>query len=213
MGLLNRKRLAFLLLLPLLAYVIFFTVETLRPRTILIELPVPEGGLLPGDVVLMRSHTWRAEAVRLIDGQPRSRGFSHVGLVHDVEEGVPRLVHAVPGESGEVRLEPWPFIARGGGSTEAVVYRADGLDTEAAKALQADLAARAVPFDAEFDLEDTRALYCTELVTHVHELAGNPDLLRSVSAKGGLFPQIFPGDLAAAPSLREIARSQPRSRP
>ena len=213
MGLLNRKRLALLLPLPLLAYAVFFAVETLRPRTVLLDLPVPKGGLLPGDVVLMRSHTWRAEAVRLIDGQPRSRGFSHVGLIHNVEDGVPRLVHAVPGEGGEVRLEPWPSIARGGGSTEAVVYRADGLDTGAAKALQADLAARAVPFDAEFDLGDADALYCTELVTHVHALAGNPELLESVSAKGGLFPQIFPGDLAAAPSLREVARSQPRSIP
>lgn len=195
------KRIGAGLLLILLAYAVFFAVQTLRPRTIAGPLP---DGLLPGDVVLMRSHTWRAEAVRLIDGVPYRDGFSHVGLVHDrLDDGTYRLVHAVPGADGTVRLEPWPSIAQGGGSSEAVVYRASGLsDTARAqlKALQADTAARAVPFDGSFDHHDDTALYCTELVTDLYAKAGYPIVSDAVMDKRA----IFPGHLAGSGRLTKV---------
>ncbi len=195
------KRIGAGLLLILLAYAVFFAVQTLRPRTIAGPLP---DGLLPGDLVLMRSHTWRAEAVRLIDGVPYRDGFSHVGLVHDrLDDGTYRLVHAVPGADGTVRLEPWPSIAQGGGSSEAVVYRASGLsDTARAqlKALQADTAARAVPFDGSFDHHDDTALYCTELVTDLYAKAGYPIVSDAVMDKRA----IFPGHLAGSGRLTKV---------
>ena len=190
-----------MLLSTLLAYALFFAVQTLRPRAIAGPLP---DGLLPGDVVLMRSHTWRAEAVRLIDGVPYRDGFSHVGLVHDRDEdGEYRLVHAVPGADGTVRLEPWPFIAQGGGSSEAVVYRAPGLTDEARArlvALQRDAAARAVPFDGAFDHHDDTALYCTELVTDLYAKAGHPVVSDAVMDKRA----IFPGHLAGSSRLVKV---------
>ena len=61
------RRLGLAAIAALLAYTLFFVVQTLRPRDLASSLP---DGLLPGDVVLMRSHTWRAELVRVIDGVP-----------------------------------------------------------------------------------------------------------------------------------------------
>ena len=186
-----------------LAYALFFAWQTLRPRAIAGPLP---DGLLAGDVVLMRSHTWRAEAVRLIDGVPYRDGFSHVGLVHDrLPDGTYRLVHAVPGADGTVRLEPWPFIAQGGGSSEAVVFRAalSNEQRERMQSLAADLAARAVPFDGAFDHHDPDALYCTELVTHLYQSVGLPVLDARRMAKRA----IFPGDLAASDIMRVVGRT------
>ena len=201
------KRIGVGLLLFLLAYAAFFAVQTLRPRDIAGPLP---DGLLPGDVVLMRSHTWRAEAVRLIDGVPYRDGFSHVGLVHDrLDDGTYRLVHAVPGADGTVRLEPWPFIARGGGSSEAAVYRATGLSEaarERLKALQADAATRAVPFDGGFDHHDDTALYCTELVTDLYAKAGYPVVSDAIMDKRA----IFPGHLAGSQRLERVGGTAPR---
>ena len=192
------------LLAALLGYALFFAWQTLRPRAIAGPLP---DGLLPGDVVLMRSHTWRAEAVRLIDGVPYRDGFSHVGVVQDrTPDGTYRLVHAVPGAEGTVRLEPWPFIARGGGSSEAVVFRAALSDKqrERMQALGADLAARAVPFDGGFDHHDPQTLYCTELVTYLYAAVGQPVLGERRMAKRA----IFPGDLAASDIMRVVGRTE-----
>ena len=185
-------------LAALLAYGLFFAVQTLRPRALALELP---SGLEAGDVVLMRSHTWRAELVRLIDGVPYRDGFSHVGLLHSRgADGVWTLVHAVPGADGTVRAERWPDIARGGGISEAVVFRNTALDADARAdlvVLQAEAAARAVPFDGGFDHHDASELYCTELVTHLHGLVGAPAVGPKVMARRA----IFPGHLAASPAL------------
>ena len=201
------RRLGLAALFALLAYAVFFAVQTLRPRAI--AGPLPEG-LLPGDVVLMRSHTWRAEAVPLIDGVPYRDGFSHVGLVHDrLDDGTYRLVHAVPGSDGTVRLEPWSFIAQGGGSSEAVVFRAPGLSDEARarlKDLQASAAARAVPFDSGFDHHDDSALYCTELVTDLYAKAGHPVVSDAVMDKRA----IFPGHFAGSQRLEHVGGTAPR---
>ena len=195
------KRIGAALLALLLAYAAFFAVQTLRPRTLALSLP---DGAQPGDVVLMRSHTWRAELVRVIDGVPYRDGFSHVGLVHDrLPDGTWRIVHAVPGAGGTVRLERWPSVARGGGSSEAVLLRAPAVDAAARArlvALQADAAERAVPFDSGFDHHDDSALYCTELVTDLYAKAGllavEPDVLGKRA--------VFPGHLANSPHLSRV---------
>ena len=185
-------------LVGLLTYALFFAVQTLRPRQLASSLP---DGLLPGDVVLMRSHTWRAELVRVIDGVPYRDGWSHVGLLHArLPDGTWEVVHAVPGADGMVRREAWPSIVGGGGISAAAVFRHEGLseDTRAELVvLQADAARRAVPFDPEFDHNDASALYCTELVTALYREAGveavGPEVMRKRA--------VFPGHIAGAPGF------------
>lgn len=188
----------------LLAYGFFFAFQTLRPRDVALQLPEK---LQPGDVVLMRSHTWRAELVRLIDGVPYRDGFSHVGLVHSQNEsGAWEIIHAVPGKGGTVRREAWPDIARGGGISEAVIYRADIDDDKQAKmiALQADAAERAVAFDTAFDHHDPSKFYCTELVTALYDQAGHPVVSDAVLQKRA----IFPGHLANSDRLKQIGTTR-----
>lgn len=185
-------------------YAIFFAVQTLRPRTLALTLPA---NVEPGDVVLMRSHTWRAEFVRLIDGVPYRDGFSHVGIVaQSLPDGTWSVIHAVPGASGTVRREAWPSIARGGGISEAAIYRAEIGASERADLLDllSDYAARAVPFDGAFDHNDDSALYCTELVTTAYAQVNHPVIGEQVLAKRA----IFPGHLAGSKYLRPIATTQ-----
>lgn len=185
-------------------YTIFFAVQTLRPRTLALTLPADAQ---PGDVVLMRSHTWRAELVRLIDGVPYRDGFSHVGIINQrLPDGTWEVIHAVPGSRGTVRREAWPSIARGGGISEAVIYRAD-LDPSKQAALLGlltDYAARAVPFDGGFDHNDDSTLYCTELVTTAYAKANHPVVSERVLAKRA----IFPGHLAGSDRLRRVSTTR-----
>ena len=195
------RRLGLAVIAALLAYTLFFTVQTLRPRDLASSLP---DGLLPGDVVLMRSHTWRAELVRVIDGVPYRDGWSHVGLLHSqLPDGTWEVVHAVPGADGTVRREAWPSIVAGGGISAAAVFRHEGL-SEAARAelvaLQADAARRAVPFDSDFDHHDAEALYCTELVTALYEDVGVEAVGPEVMDKRA----VFPGHIAGAPGFRLV---------
>lgn len=188
----------------LLTYSLFFAVQTLRPRDLALQLPK---NLQPGDVVLMRSHTWRAELIRLIDGVPYRDGFSHVGLVQSQnDKGVWEIVHAVPGKDGTVRREAWPDIAHGGGISEAVIYRAEIGRNKRTKlvALQADVAERAVAFDSAFDHHDPSKFYCTELVTALYEQAGHPIVSDAVLEKRA----IFPGHLANSDGLKQIATTR-----
>ena len=195
------KRTGLALLAGLALYGAFFAYQTLRPRDLALALPEAAE---PGDVVLMRSHTWRAELVRVIDGVPYRDGWSHVGLVHDRDaDGAWRIVHAVPGEGGTVRLERWPSVARGGGISAVRLLRADALEASARErlvALQADAAARAVPFDGAFDHHDDAELYCTELVTDLYAKAGLPVVPDAVMRKRA----IFPGHLVASPVLSPV---------
>lgn len=203
------KRIGFALMGALLLYGLFFAVQTLRPRQLALTFPVD---VQPGDVVLMRSHTWRAEIVRVIDGVSYRDGFSHVGLVHARRpDGHWDIVHAVPGKDGTVRREAWPDIARGGGISEAVIYRAYITQDIREKliALQADAARRAVPFDGSFDHHDASTFYCTELVTTLYNQAGHPIVSEAVLDKRA----IFPGHLARSIHLRRVGttRDLPRT--
>jgi len=187
-----------------LTYGLFFAVQTLRPRDLALHLPE---NLQPGDVVLMRSHTWRAELGRLIDGVPYRDGFSHVGLVHSQNDsGAWEIVHAVPGKDGTVRREVWPDIARGGGISEAVIYRAEINSDKQARliALQADAAKHVVAFDSAFDHHDPSKFYCTELVTTLYEQAGHPVVSDAVLQQRA----IFPGHLANSDRLKQIGTSR-----
>jgi len=185
-------------------YAVFFAVQTLRPRTLALTLPAD---VKPGDVVLMRSHTWRAELVRLIDGVRYRDGFSHVGIVAVRSvDGTWDIIHAVPGADGSVRREAWASIARGGGISEAVIYRAEINSAEQAALLTLldDYAARAVPFDGGFDHTDDRTLYCTELVTTAYAQAGHPIVDDKILAGRA----IFPGHLAGSDRLRRVGTTR-----
>lgn len=198
------KGLGFSLIVIALLYGLFFAVQILRPRTLALKLP---DTLQPGDVVLMRSHTWRAELVRLIDGVPYSDGFSHVGLVHSKNDnGTWDIVHAVPGKGGTVRKEAWPSIARGGGISEAIIFRADiGSQKRAVLIqLQTEAAARAIPFDGGFDHHDHTSYYCTELVTALYAKARHPVVSKTVMNKRA----IFPGHLAGSEFLKPIGTTR-----
>ena len=197
------KRIGCGLLAGLALYGAFFAFQTLRPRDLALSLP---DAAQPGDVVLMRSHTWRAELVRVVDGVPYRDGWSHVGLVHKRDaDGVWTIVHAVPGAEGTVRVERWPDVARGGGISAVQLLRAPALD-DLLRArlvdLQANAAARAVPFDSGFDHHDDTALYCTELVTDLYAKAGVDAVGADVLAKRA----IFPGHLVQSRHLSAVNR-------
>jgi uncharacterized protein YycO len=146
--------------------------------------------LMDGDILLRRTDGLRGRIARAGD---RSAGYSHAGLV-SLLDGVRTVIHATPdglgGGSGHVvRTELSEFVAE---STvvRVAVYRlrernvlavSDALRWAGKHAIQA------TPFDGTFNLSDSSAMYCTELIWRAYRVAGLTLADPTPRAAGSLF--------------------------
>lgn len=140
----------------------------------------------PGDLVFREGTGWRSATVQ-------ARGnfvLSHVGIADRSSDGAIVIIHADPGEgslAGSVRAEPYASFADPSRSRGLAVYRLS-LSQRAKSQMLArarSFAARQLPFDYDFNLEDEKSLYCTELVwrsmqgQHLSRFTTNVALLNS----------------------------------
>ena len=150
----------------------------------------------PGDVLFFETRTLRGLVVRLLD--PGVSDYSHVGLAA-LRDGELQVVHADP-RRGCV-AQPLASLLDPDRCRLAAVMRLRepraGVGEGAAE-IALRLADTGMPFDHDFDIADTAALYCTELVLASHAGAGAellpPDVLRAHRA-------ISPGLLAGSSEL------------
>jgi hypothetical protein len=161
------------------------------------DLSELEAGVREGDVVFRRGRGVMSRAVLTAD---RRGVYSHTGIVVRDSAGW-RVVHAVPGEEGgdRVKMEPLsvffqPRRAEGG----AVMRAGDSIAARKAAERAVTLFRRNIPFDHDYDLDDTTRMYCTELIHHVfaHEGIDLTGGRRSwVGVPGFAGDYILPGDL------------------
>lgn len=131
------------------------------------------GELRQGDIVFRRGHGTKSRAVLAVDSVG---AYSHVGIVCATDSGLV-VVHAVPGESAgrDVVKAEWPgefFLPDRAVGGAVCRPRSDTavLNGAAKYALRAQRAG--VEFDHDYDLSDSTAMYCTELVWRSFLAAG-----------------------------------------
>lgn len=165
-----------------------------------------------GDLVFRRGSGIASRAVLTAD----TRGsYSHVGIV--VKEGSAwMVVHITPGEAPKggkdsVKSESLSEFFKSSRAVSGAVMRFTG-DPELSKraALEAvTICQRKILFDHAYNLSDTTAMYCTELIRFVYLKAG-VDLTggktEHVHIPGFSGDYLFPSLIMKSPFLREIER-------
>lgn len=170
-----------------------------------------EARLEQGDLLFRRGTGVVGHLVASMDPEGR---FSHVGIVIREGDGW-QVVHAVPhepdfeGDIDRVKCEP---VADFLGRYADVVYglyraKADPMQRHTAGSHALRLAQRRVPFDHNYDTEDTTRLYCTELAEYCYALVGvalSEGRRTEVNFPSLSGSYIFPADLTQSRNLTPI---------
>ena len=171
---------------------------------------VPLDSLRDGDLALRQGTGLDSEAVLRLDSAGGQ--YSHIGIVVS-DNGKWKVVHAVPGESRDgidrVKIEPIDTFFLSTRAAHGAVMRLRGCSAVAAReAAQSAARLVGVPFDYNYNWQDTTRLYCTQLIVVAYSSAGI-DLLSGVPRLSGRNTKniiVFPGDIARNDSLTTIFR-------
>lgn len=171
---------------------------------------VPLDSLRDGDLALRQGTGLDSEAVLRLDSAGGQ--YSHIGIVVN-DNGKWKVVHAVPGESRDgidrVKIEPIDTFFLSTRAAHGAVMRLRGCSAVAAReAAQSAARLAGVPFDYNYNWQDTTRLYCTQLIAVAYSSAGI-DLLSGVPRLSGRNTKniiVFPGDIASNDSMTTIFR-------
>ncbi len=171
---------------------------------------LPLDSLRDGDLVFRLGIGPESEAVLHLDSAGGQ--YSHVGIVIG-DNGTWRVVHAVPGESADgidrVKSEPIDSFFLSTRAEHGAIMRLRGCDAAAAHRAAchaARYAARGVPFDYNYNWNDTSRIYCTQLVALAYGGVGI-DLLSRIPRLSTINSDnliVFPGDIANNDSLQVV---------
>lgn len=165
--------------------------------------------LQTGDLVFRRGESRESRAVTTLD---RKGGYTHVGVLLNVD-GRWKVLHAVPNERAtkqekdSVKLEPLGLFFRSDRAVKGGVYRYPVTPEDTLLLLQKGLSLydRHLLFDSQFDLNDTTAFYCTELVCFLYQQALRADLSEGRRHNLPLFSElIFCSDIFRNSRLEEV---------
>lgn len=197
------------LFLPLFFAVCLMSTSCHRSRQV-VEFVMPDTvQLQTGDLVFRQGESRESRAVTTLD---RSSGYTHVGMVMNVD-GRWMVLHSVPNERNtkqekdSVKLEPVGTFFCIDRAVKGGVYRYPVTSEDTLRLLQRglDLYGRHLLFDSQFDMEDTAAFYCTELVWFLYQQALHIDLSEDRRHHLPLFPElIFCSDILQNPQLKEV---------
>lgn len=132
-------------------------------------------GIEPGDVVFRLGDSPESNAIMVADPMA---DYSHVGIVVN-RKGKNMVIHACPTDHFEitdsncVRMDSPETFFSNRNCLQGAIYRCANPDVAAEAAKQAiAFWEKRVPFDYNFEADDTTALYCTELVETAFKNAG-----------------------------------------
>ncbi|MFI3267104.1 MAG: YiiX/YebB-like N1pC/P60 family cysteine hydrolase [Rikenellaceae bacterium] len=132
--------------------------------------------LCNGDIVFRRGIGVASQAVLFANSQGT---FSHVGVAVNIDDKW-NVLHEVPYEGenqddDKIHCEPIEDFFNTDKASCGAVYRLKGIDTLKQQIIKEYLKYKLacdVPFDHEYDLDDSTKLYCTELVWRSYLEAG-----------------------------------------
>lgn len=170
---------------------------------------IPIELLQEGDIVFRRGYGFASEMVVYNDADGK---YSHVGVVVNSEKGL-MIAHSVPGGDAEendiMRLERIEqfYSAESSSCGEIVRMELDSLQRRRLSEMAVTKANEKIPFDHNYDLEDTTALYCTELVQLLYRNIGI-DLaegrITRLNAPGFSSDYLMPSDIYQNRNLKTI---------
>ncbi len=173
--------------------------------------PFPEELLKEGDLVFRRGSGLASRAILGVD---KNGMYSHIGIVV-CDSGRWQVVHAVPGEpdyEGDRDRVKKEDVQRFFGRDKTVMGALMRLDNDSLIAVKAaskamEVYRRDILFDHTYNLEDSTAMYCTELVLFAYKYAG-VDLaegrMTEVTIPGFSGVYLFPSGIAQNEHLRLI---------
>jgi hypothetical protein len=164
--------------------------------------------LRSGDLVFRAGRGWEADAVRVMSQD----SFSHVGMIERTDDGRIFVIHAAPPENGGhgfVERVPLSEFNHPRYASDIVFFRRSDVPAEAgARAAEhaRAMAAGHVPFDEDFDIADSSALYCTELVLLAYAQSGSalPSAGLARSRLALIDGVVFPADLLRSDRFAEV---------
>jgi hypothetical protein len=165
--------------------------------------------LQSGDLAFRTGISKESRAVTTLD---RNSIYTHVGMVVWTDDGW-RVLHAVPNERASkqeedsVKLEPIGTFFRSDRAEKGGIYRypLTPKDTQQLREHALALYARHPLFDNLFDVQDTIAFYCTELVYFLYLQELQIDLSEGRRHNLPLYPDlIFCTDVSRNSKLQEV---------
>ncbi len=173
------------------------------PATIEREVPqIPYDSLRTGDIVFRRGCSYTSYIV--LAGQ-ENHNYSHIGMVQQTDSGW-CVIHSVndehdhPTDFDRVKIEKIERFFAPGRATNGEIMHTWLNDSTVAKMSQQaiQLVKDSIRFDASFNSDDHRKLYCTELIYFLYKNAGE-DITEGRRTPVGIlcFPNeiIFPCDI------------------
>jgi uncharacterized protein YycO len=169
--------------------------------------------LKAGDIVLRCGSGITSRAVQYADG---GGCYSHVGMVVD-SSGVMMIVHAVPDEHDgsndvdRVKMDaPDVFFSSMRTSNGRVMRYADSIAARRAAAEAYRIYRKKLLFDHDYNISDTTAMYCSELVEYAYQQAAGVSITcgarQDVSMPAIDFEQlILPSNFVESKLLTTIA--------
>ena len=207
----EKVEMAYGLFLPLFFVLLLLTTSCYRGGRVE-EFVLPDTvQLQTGDLVFRRGESRESRAVTTFD---RNGDYTHIGVVMNVD-GRWMVLHAVPNERAakqekdSVKLESIGTFFRSDRAVKGGVYRYPVTPEDTMQLLQKglDIYSRHLLFDGQFDLEDTTAFYCTDLVWFLYQQALHIDLSEGRRHHLPLFPElIFCSDILQNEKLEEVFR-------
>ncbi len=144
-----------------------------------------------GDIFFSVGDSWESVAVRSLTGalnfELSDSTPSHCGLVVR-DSATVRLVHASTSAQTLVSESPEEYLKKNGSYCIYVSPDPCAIDTTQLRHIVDSLLEAKIPFDFEFDHSDPKALYCTEMVVTVHELAGK-DCFSDLRRNDYIYPE------------------------
>ena len=169
--------------------------------------------LANGDVVFRRTDGLLGDIVL---GSDSASEYTHVGIIQVSGRGV-FVVHATPAEDaahlGGVVVDSFDKFVGDAGVSRVAVYRLRSGDLRVAQQAVAWAiiqAQKRIPFDGKFDLSDSTAMYCTELVWRGFRSAGvSLTEPAATQFRIPLIPDtlILVSDIVSSPLLERVAAS------
>lgn len=163
-----------------------------------------------GDIVFRQGRSIASRAVLSAD---KAGYYSHIGIVVRYNDKW-QVVHAVPdepdydGDTDRVKIDDLnTFFSSERANSGALMRVANDTLAQNAASKALDVFNKKTLFDHKYDLNDTSAVYCTELVYHVYNRQGL-DLTEGrrskVSIPGFRGTYIFPSDIQQSSFLNLI---------